>query len=700
MMKEEIIKKLNEANKGLTLIEINDLLGLNSVEEYKNLQKEITNLVAEGIVHKSKKDKFILMEKCSSLLTGIIHINKNGNGFVDTKFDDDTFVRRENLNGAVDGDFVEIDVQNDEGIVVNILKRDINFIVGEMVKGRDGKLHFELDDKKKKIKVLLTKETSSHLVEGHKVLVKICKELDNNLYLADVIKVLGHKNDPGVDIMTIACKHEIFLDVSDEVKSQVKNMATYVANNELKGRRDLRNEMIFTIDGDDTKDIDDAISVDFENGNYILGVHIADVSNYVKEGSPLCNSAYDKGTSAYLADTVLPMLPHELSNGICSLNEGVDRLTISCLMTISSNGKILDHDIFLSVINSKKKMTYKNVNKIIMEGVVPEGYEPFAEKLKLMQKLAHILRKEMVNRGYIDFDLDEAKIIQDEKGVAIDVVKRVQLEGEKMIEDFMIAANETVATHVFNMDLPFVYRIHGKPNAEKIEDFMNFLKLLGYKLDISLNDLTPKKMQDILEILHDKKEFEILSDMLLRSMKKAVYSSNNIGHFGLASKIYTHFTSPIRRFPDLMVHTLLHKYLFENKIDMDTVRYYESYLPDACEHASKKEVDAQSAEREVLDMKMAEYMESHIGEEYTGIISGVTNFGFFVKLPNLVEGLVHISTLKGFYNYVPELLSLVSENKIKYSLGQNVKVKVVAASKENATIDFEICEDEDKNGDK
>ena len=696
-MKNTIIEKLKEENKGLTLIEINDLLGLNTVEEYKELQKEITTLVSDGLIHKSKKDKFILMEKCSSLLTGILHINKNGNGFVDTKYDEDTFIRRENLNGAVDGDFVEIDVQNDEGIVVNILKRDLNLIVGEIVKDRKNSLTFKLDDKKKQINIKLTKESLEHLVEGHKVLVQIIKELDKNLYLGKVVKVIGHKNDPGVDIMTIACKHEIFLDISDAAKKQVENMETVVSKEDIINRKDLRNEIIFTIDGDDTKDIDDAVSINKDGDNYILGVHIADVSHYVKEGTPLFDSAYEKGTSSYLADTVLPMLPHELSNGICSLNEGVDRLTISCEMTINKQGKVLDHDIFLSVINSKKKMTYKNVNMILKENIIPNSYEPFVDKLKLMQELANILRKEKINRGYIDFDLDEAKIIQDENGKAIDVIKRTQDVGEKIIEDFMIIANETIATHVFNMDLPFVYRIHGKPNPEKIEDFLNFVKLLGYKIDISTVDLTPKKMQDILEILHDKKEFEILSDLLLRSMKKAIYSSNNIGHFGLASKIYTHFTSPIRRFPDLMVHTLLHKYLFENKINMETIRYYENYLPDACEHASKKEVDAQEAEREVLDMKMAEYMENYIGQIYEGIISGVTNFGLFIKLPNLIEGLVHISSLKGFYNYVPELLSLVCDNKIKYSLGQTVKVKVTGASKENSTIDFEIVENNNGN---
>ena len=699
-MKDKIIEKLGNESKGLSLIEINDLLNLTSVEDYKELQKNMDALVTEGIVHKSKKDKFILMEKCSSLLTGIIHINKHGNGFVDTKFDEDTFVKRENLNGAVDGDFVEIDVQNDEGIVVNILKRDINLLVGEMVKTKNGNLEFALDDKKKKIKVKLTKETSSHLVEGHKVLVKIQKELSSNLYLADVIKVLGHKNDPGVDILSIACKHEISLDVSDEVKKQVANMVTSVSEKELVGRTDLRNEVIFTIDGDDTKDIDDAVSIKKEDGYYILGVHIADVTNYVKEGSPLFESAYEKGTSSYLADTVLPMLPHELSNGICSLNEGVDRLTISCVMKIDPRGKIVDHDIFLSVINSKKKMTYKNVNKIIMEDIIPEGYENFADDLKLMHELAQILRKEKINRGYIDFDLDEAKIIQDENGKAIDVVKRQQLDGEKLIEDFMIAANETVATHIYNMDLPFVYRIHGKPNPEKIEDFVNFVKLLGYKLDVSTEDITPKKMQDILDSLHEKKEFEILSDMLLRSMKKAVYSSNNIGHFGLASKIYTHFTSPIRRFPDLMVHTLLHKYLFENMVNMPTIRYYENYLPDACEHASKKEVDAQSAEREVLDMKMAEYMEEHIGEVYSGHISGVMNFGIFVELDNLVEGLIKIEDLSDdFYIYDEENYRLIGRKHGKqYRIGDYMKVIVKDASKLTKTVDF-LPFKEEKNGD-
>lgn len=696
-MKDIILEKLKDESKALTLIDINNLLGLNSVEEYQLLQRSINELVTEGKIHRTKKDKYILMDNCSSLLTGVIHINKRGNGFVVNDKGDDVFVHRNNLNNAVDGDYVEIDVQEDEGIVVNILKRDISTLVGEIVQ-KHNKLCFELDDKKKDIHVEITKSSLDRCVEGHKVVVKVIKELKNNCYLGEVVRVIGHKNDPGVDILSIALEHGIVLDFSEEVKREVEKLPMEVSEKDAVNRRDLRNEIIFTIDGDDTKDIDDAISIRKDNDDFILGVHIADVSHYVNEKSALFASALEKGTSSYLADTVLPMLPHELSNGICSLNEGVDRLTISCEMRINKNGKVIDHDIFLSVINSKKKMTYKNVNKILEGKEVPLGYEPFVNDLILMQELANILRKSKINKGYIDFGLDEAKIIQDENGHAIDVVKRTQLEGEKLIEDFMIAANETVAEHITFMNLPFVYRVHGEPKAEKITDFLNLVKVMGYTISVNTNDIRPKTLQDILNSIKDNDSFPILSDMLLRSMKKAVYSPDNIGHFGLASQMYTHFTSPIRRFPDLMVHTLLHKYLFEYKIDKETINYYEGILPQYCETASEREQAAIEAEREVLDMKMAEYMESHIGEVYEGVISGVTNFGLFVKLPNLIEGLVHISTLKGFYNYVPELLSLVSENNIKYTIGDKVKIKVTGASKETKTIDFEL--DGDIDGDK
>ena len=343
-------------------------------------------------------------------------------------------------------------------------------------------------------------------------------------------------------------------------------------------------------------------------------------------------------------------------------------------------------------------MTYKNVNKILDENIIPEGYGEFADTLKLMHELSKILRQEKINRGYIDFGIDEAKVIQDENGKAIDIVKRVQGTGEKLIEDFMIAANETVATHISNLDLPFIYRVHDVPNAEKIEDFSNLIKQMGYQIHTNLNKITPVTMQKLLNEFRDKDEFVILSDMLLRSMKKAIYSTNNIGHFGLASKNYTHFTSPIRRFPDLTVHRLLRTYLFENRIDMETINFNAKYLIDVADHSSETEVNSVEAERDVLDMKMAEYMESHIGEEYEGIISGVTNFGMFVELDNLIEGLVHISTLDGFYTYVPEMLSLISANKKnKYRIGDRVKIIVTNANKNQGIIDFELVKGE-KNG--
>ena len=666
-MKEKILEILKEETKGQNINEINNKLHLSGMEEITELEDNLKELVTEGVLHMSKNREYMLMNNTKSLKVGKLRINKNGNGFVECE-PEDIFVHSNDLNGAINGDFVEVEIKtrlNDpepEGYIRNILKRDLKNVVGEMVKDKKT-LAFKPDDEKLNIAVKLTKESMKGCVEGHKVIISIIKEIGNRTFLGKVEKIIGHKNDPGVDILTIAAKHSIETEFSEEVKRELKNIPDEVCENDLIGRTDLTKEMIFTIDGDDTKDIDDAISVKRDGKNYVLGVHIADVSNYVKVGSALYDSAFSRGTSSYLADTVIPMIPHQLSNGICSLNPEVIRLTLSCIMTIDNNGKVISYDIFPSYIKSRKQMTYKNVNKILDENIIPEGYGEFADTLKLMHELSKILRQEKINRGYIDFGIDEAKVIQDENGKAIDIVKRIQGTGEKLIEDFMIAANETVATHISNMDLPFIYRVHDLPNAEKIEDFSNLIKQMGYQIHTNLSKITPVTMQKLLNEFRDKDEFVILSDMLLRSMKKAIYSTNNIGHFGLASKNYTHFTSPIRRFPDLTVHRLLRTYLFENRIDMETINFNAKYLIDVAEHSSETEVNSVEAERDVLDMKMAEYMESHIGEEYEGIISGVTNFGMFVELDNLIEGLVHISTLDGFYTYVPEMLSLISANK-------------------------------------
>lgn len=697
-MEEQIIEILKDETKGKTIDEINKGLHYKSIKGINDLQTVLDQMTTEGILHKSKKREYILMSNTKTLKCGYIRINRSGNGFVDVENGPDIFVRSENLNGAINNDFVEVDysTRNNEAYVIKILKRDLSNLVGEMVSIKN-KLVFKPDDDKLSIIVKLTKDSLNQVVEGHKVLVQIIKEIGKRQYLGKIAKIIGHKNDPGVDIIAIALRHGIEVEFSEEVIKELEDIPNVVSENEKVGRKDLTNEMIFTIDGDDTKDIDDAISIKKNNDNYILGVHIADVSHYVKMGSSLYDSAFNRGTSSYLADTVIPMIPHQLSNGICSLNPEVERLTISCVMTINKNGKVIDYDIFPSVIKSRKQMTYKNVNKILEEDIVPEGYEAYVSDLKLMAELAKILRAEKVSRGYIDFGLDEAKIIQDENGKAIDVVKRERGVGENLIEDFMIAANETIATHISNMDLPFIYRVHDVPNSEKIEDFKNLIKQMGYQIHTDLNKITPLTMQRVLNELRDKKEFNILSDMLLRSMKKAIYSTNNIGHFGLALTNYTHFTSPIRRFPDLTVHRLLRTYLFENRIDMETINYNEKYLVDVATNSSETEVAAQEAERDVLDMKMAEYMESHIGEEYDGIISSVTNFGMFVELDNLIEGLVHISTLDGYFEYIPEILSLVSDNK-RYRIGDTVRVVVVSASKESSTIDFELVGDQ--NGDK
>ena len=700
-MKEQVLKLLENIHEAKDLITINDMLGFTTAEELKELSDTLDELVDEYIVFKTKKDKYILLKNCPSLKIGKFSANKKGFGFVILNKEDDLYIGKEDMNGAIQDDIVLAEVirkgVKPEGHIIRVIKRDLHNLVGEIIETKKG-LGVKLDEEKLDLELKIDKDSLKNCVPGHKVLIKLVKELGKKRYLAKIIKILGHKDDPGMDILSIAYKYQIDPDFGPEVEEELQEIPTEVKDSELINRRDLTNWQIFTIDGDHTKDIDDAISLTKEEENYILGVHIADVSNYVKENTALGDAAYERGTSNYLANTVIPMLPHKLSNGICSLNEGVIRLTMSCVMKISPAGKIIDYDIFESYIKSSKKMTYSKVNDILMRDIVDPEYTPFVNTLKEMNKLAHILRKEKIARGYIDFNLSEPEIIQDENGKAIDVVKVIREDGEKMIEDFMIAANETVASHIYNMDLPFIYRVHGEPKSEKIDDFVNLLKLLGYQLQTRVIDLNPKTMQNILKELDDKPEFSILSSMLLRSMKKAEYSKENTGHFGLASKAYTHFTSPIRRFPDLTVHRLLKKYLVEKDFSMQTIDYLNNSLVTIAEHSSEREVASQEAERDVADMKMAEYMEEHIGECYNAIIDSVTSYGFYVELENLVEGLVHVNNLKGdYYEYVPELLSLIGKSTKKtYRIGDKVYVRCINASKETSLIDFEIVEE--KNG--
>ena len=706
-MREEIIELLGKEKRALSAIEICDKLNLNTAGELKKLLDDLRILEEGYTVYRSNKDKYMLFEN-SHLLKGRLNVNKKGFGFVivDGR-DEDIYIDAKNMNGALNNDLVvveELKGQNGkktEGRVVKVLKKENNLIVGEY-KIIDGNPHFIPDDKKLRMEIILDNKDLDDLVDGHKIQVSIVKEMGKYKYLGEVVKIIGHKNDPGVDILSIIYDHGINDVFTDEVMEEVNALPSEVLDSDRKGRKDLTDMTIFTIDGDDTKDIDDAISISKKGENYILGVHIADVSYYVKEGTALYKEAYSRGTSVYLVDRVVPMLPHKLSNGICSLNPNVDRLAISCIMEITPNGKIVSHDIFESVIRSRIQMTYKKVNKILNDEETPEGYEPFKDDLKLMWELAKILRKEKLARGYLDFDVDEPKILVDENCKPYDVVLRERGKGENMIEDFMIAANETVAEHVFYMGLPFVYRVHEVPDNEKVEGFLNSISMLGYHIVGDRNFVYPKSMKKILDQLRDKEGFEILSTLLLRCMKKAVYKPENLGHYGLASKCYTHFTSPIRRFPDTTVHNLLRKYIFNEPNDKELnrlIEYWEENLPALCDHASEKERDSIDCERDVESMKMAEYMESHIGEEYDGTISSVMNFGLFVQLDNMIEGLVHISEIKGdYYTFDETTHTLRGEKKGKmYKLGQKVRVVVTNASKENSTIDFNLVEG-NKNG--
>lgn len=698
-MRDDILNILKNSDKALDLYELHDMLHINTVEGAKELTDELRKLTDEVVVYHSNKDKYMMLEK-SHLRKGVMRTNKKGFGFVEVEnMDDDIYVAQDNMNGAIHDDIVLVEITSKmnldrlEGRILKVIKRQVQRYIGEITFDAKGKGHIKLDDNKIKLNIEIPKDKTLNAVDGHKVVVELVKKLNNNLkYEGKVVEIIGHKNDPGVDILSIIYKYNINTVFPDDVKEEVANINMEVLPEEYHGRRDLRDQMIFTIDGDDTKDIDDAISIEkFANGHYKLGVHIADVSYYVKEGSPLDNEAMERGTSVYLVDRVIPMLPHELSNGICSLNPNVDRLAISCVMEFDSTGKQLDYEIFPSVIKSRIQMTYKKVNSILEKNVVPEGYEPYADTLREMSELATILRKAKVRRGYINFDIDEAKILVDENCKPTEITVRERGVGENLIEDFMIAANECVATHIYFMNLPFIYRVHEVPKEEKIRSFLGFVSNLGYSIPGDIKDTKPTTMQRILKALEDKPEYKILSSLLLRCMQKAVYKPVNLGHYGLASTCYTHFTSPIRRYPDTTVHRLLRTYLFENKIDNATIRKWEEKLVYVADHSSDRERASVDCEREVEDMKMAEYMENHIGEEFDGMISSVTSFGMFVELDNLVEGLVPLRDMPDFFVYDEERMTLTGEKShVKYTIGERVRVKVVRASKEDKTIDFEI----------
>lgn len=701
-MKEQIIEILKE-NSSLTIIELNDKLHLSTIEDYQELELILNELVSEGILYYSdKKRKYLLLEN-SHLAKGNFILNEKGFGFIEIGKDlKDVYVSSKNTGGAIDGDlvlfeYVSRDSDRPEGKIVKIIKRNYDPLVGEvfMTEGE----YFVDPDKKSASEIYIPKDKLNGAVEGHKVIVR---PLKSGQRVGEIVKIIGHKNDVGVDILSFVYEYNFKPDFPSEVLDELGEIPSFLTNEEIEkelssGRRDLREKEIFTIDGADTKDIDDAISLErLDNGNYLLGVHIADVSYYVKEGSKIDEEAYFRGTSVYLVDRVLPMLPHKLSNGICSLNENENRFAFSCEMEINDKGNIVKYSIFPSIIRSKKKMTYDDVNQILEEQVVPSGYEDFENSLLLMNELSKILRKKMLNRGYIEFESTEAKIKVDSECHPVAIEARIQRSGEELIENFMIAANETVASSIYYRNLPGIYRVHDKPDEKRLNEFLKFLSLHGYVITGRNKVERPKDLQNILKQIDDVKEVRVLHDMAIRSQSKAIYSDINIGHFGLGSKCYSHFTSPIRRYPDLILHRLLkdYNYNYNDKI----INENKEKIPVMAEYCSLREQEAQNCERDVDKMKKAEYMMDHLGEIYRGIISGVQEFGFFVELANTVEGLVKVEDLKGdYYIYNSDLMALIGKRtKKKYGFGDEVMVEVIGANKENSTVDFAIYEEKNK----
>ena len=550
-MKEEIIKILSKPDKpASSAMEINDALGFTSIEDYKMLEKTLDGMVREGTLYYSEKKKRYLLLKNSHLLCGKLLMNSKGFGFVEIgEGQKDVYVHQDNLNGARNHDIVLIELSSDksEGRVVKILERNEEAIVGTIYL-KDGKMYAH-PDRKGNVDIEIASEYQKGLVEGHKVLVK---PIGGNQYVGAVLHVIGHKNDVGVDILSFVYQNGFMPQFPQEVLDSIQDMPDSVLESEMKDRVDLRDRVIFTIDGDDTKDIDDAISIKkFDDGSFELGVHIADVSHYVKKDSLLDKEAYARGTSVYLVDRVIPMLPHRLSNGICSLNPNVDRLAMSCVMKIDQNGKIVSNEIFKSVIRSRIQMTYNKVNDILDKNIVSEGYEDFVNDLRLMKECSDKLREKMVKRGYIEFHSNEAKILVDDEGKPTDIQLRVEGTGENMIENFMVAANESVGSFVYYQNLPGIYRVHDKPDENKLNSFFQFLAARGYVVNGKKKGITAKDLQNILKQLKDKPDSKVLNDLAIRSQAKAMYSDLNIGHFGLGSKCYSHFTSPIRRYPDL-----------------------------------------------------------------------------------------------------------------------------------------------------
>ncbi|BCJ95679.1 ribonuclease R [Anaerocolumna cellulosilytica] len=671
--------------------------------EKQDLRETLESLLSEGKIEVDNAGRYKLAD--ASTKTGIFNGTQRGYGFVVIEGEpDDIFIPENATKGALHNDKVMVSVKRDktgkrqEGEIIRILERANSIVVGTFEKSKN--YGFVIADNQKFGKdIFIQKEHTKGAVNGHKVVVQLTNygDRDKNPE-GKVIEILGHMNDPGVDIKSVILAYNLPQEFPEEVMEQVEHVEDEINPNEITGRKDIRNLPTVTIDGEDAKDLDDAITLSRENGIYHLGVHIADVTHYVTENSPLDKEALKRGTSVYLVDRVIPMLPHKLSNGICSLNAGTDRLALSCFMDIDEKGNVVGHEIAETVIQVNKRMTYTSVKKILEDKDEEERkqYEEYVPIFELMLELADILREKRRKRGSIDFDFPESKIRLDEKGRPIEINPYERNKATKIIEDFMLLANETVAEDFFWQELPFVYRSHENPDSDKIKQLGIFINNFGYSIKVSQEEIHPKELQKLLIKIDNTPEEALISRLTLRSMKRAKYTASSDGHFGLATKYYCHFTSPIRRYPDLQIHRIIKENL-HGKLNEKRVNHYYKIVPDVARQSSLMERRADDAERDVEKLKKVEYMSQFIGEVFEGVISGLTNWGLYVELPNTVEGMVRVSEMQDdYYIYDEEHYTMIGEHTRKtYKLGEKVKVEVVGTDKLLKTIDFEFVDEEE-----
>ncbi len=685
-----------------------------SREDREELRAVLRELLAEGKLMLTSKGKYVKSD--GHLLTGTFIGNARGFGFVEIEGrEEDLYIPEEQTNGAYHKDTVEVALlpeqenRRQEAKVVRIIARGIRQVVGTYDGSRENYGFVVPDNARLPRDIFVPRERSKGAMSGHKVVVEITDYgSDKRSPEGKVAEILGHVNDPGVDILSIVRGYELPMEFSVKIMNQVERVSQEVSQADMAGRRDLRDVEMVTIDGEDAKDLDDAVSVTFDGEKYCLGVHIADVTNYVQENSALDREALKRGTSVYLVDRVIPMLPHALSNGICSLNEGVERLALSCLMTVDLKGEIVDYDICESVIRVNKRMSYTAVKALLEDETAAnqEEYREYSGLLPMfrdMEKLAAILREKRRKRGSIDFDFPECKIALDREGHPVDIRPYERNVATDIIEDFMLAANETVAQHFYWMEQPFVYRVHDVPDGEKIQKLAAFIYNFGYYMKAvgrsgqkaSGEEVHPKEIQKLLAKIAGTPEEPLISRLALRSMKQAKYSVECSGHFGLACPYYCHFTSPIRRYPDLQIHRIIKEQL-RGRLGEERTAHYREILPEVAKHSSETERRADEAERETDKLKKVEYMEERIGEIYEGVVSGITAWGLYVELPNTVEGLIHISRLPGDYFYYNEsTYEMIGQATGKsYKLGMPVKVCVIGCDRFNRTVDFAISEEE------